>query len=95
VATSLLIERGYLKRPSVLPVSTGWGPTLANYYAKAKCPTCGAETRTTYRELMAGMARHFWLDEGATVQPECECKRTEETIVEPDGYRWQREREVR
>lgn len=43
----------------------------------------------------SGMARHFWLDEGATVQPECECKRTEETIVEPDGYRWQREREVR
>lgn len=42
----------------------------------------------------SGIARHFWLDEGQTVQPECECKRTEETIIEPDGYRWQRERVV-
>lgn len=39
-----------------------------------------------------GRARHFWLDEGRTVQPDCECKATEETVVEPDGYRWQRER---
>lgn len=23
---------------------------------------------------------------------QCECKETEETVVEPDGYRWQRER---
>lgn len=38
----------------------------------------------------SGVARHFWLDEGQTVQPECECKATEETVVEPDGYRWQR-----
>lgn len=37
-----------------------------------------------------GRARHFWLDRGRKVQPECECKRTEETVVEPDGYRWQR-----
>lgn len=40
----------------------------------------------------SGVARHFWLDEGRSVQPECECKRTEETVVEPDGYRWQKER---
>lgn len=40
----------------------------------------------------AGVARHFWLDEGRKVQPECECKATEETVVEPDGYRWQRPR---
>lgn len=40
----------------------------------------------------SGMARHFWLDEGRDVQPDCECKKTEETIVEPDGYRWQREK---
>lgn len=42
-----------------------------------------------------GLARHFWLDEGRRVQPDCECKRTEETVVEPDGYRWQRERLVK
>ena len=39
----------------------------------------------------SGVARHFWLDEGRSVQPECECKKTEETVIEPDGYRWQRE----
>lgn len=38
---------------------------------------------------LSGIARHFWLDEGRAVQPECECKLSEETIVEPDGYRWQ------
>lgn len=38
----------------------------------------------------SGRARHFWLDRGVKVQPECPCKSTEETIVEPDGYRWQR-----
>jgi hypothetical protein len=42
-----------------------------------------------------GNARHFWLDEGRAVQPECECKGTEETVIEPDGYRWQREKAVR
>lgn len=41
-----------------------------------------------------GLARHFWLDDGRALQPECECKSTEETIVEPDGYRWQRERKA-
>ena len=35
-----------------------------------------------------GVARHFWrpVDPGARV--DCECKTTEELIVEPDGYRW-------
>lgn len=35
-----------------------------------------------------GRARHFWLvcDEERRVA--CECKDEEETIVEPDGYRW-------
>lgn len=42
-----------------------------------------------------GRARHFWLDEGRTVQPECECKQVEETVIEPDGYRWQREKGAR
>lgn len=37
-----------------------------------------------------GIARHFWLVEGLGVQPDCECKKVEETIVEPDGFRWQR-----
>lgn len=37
----------------------------------------------------SGMARNFWLDEGATKQPDCECKSTEVTHVEPDGFKWQ------
>lgn len=35
-----------------------------------------------------GGARHFWqpVDPGERV--DCECKATEETITDPDGYRW-------
>lgn len=35
-----------------------------------------------------GRARHFWrpLDPAARVA--CECKQTEITVTEPDGYRW-------
>ncbi len=38
------------------------------------------------------IVRHFWLDEGRKVQPDCECKGVEETITEPDGYQWQKPR---
>lgn len=41
----------------------------------------------------SGRARHFWLvDDGRTVEPPCECKATEETVTEPDGYQWQKEK---
>lgn len=43
---------------------------------------------------VSGIARHFWLVVGATKQDECECKETEETVTEPDGYKWQRPRDV-
>jgi hypothetical protein len=35
-----------------------------------------------------GHARHFWLPVDLARRVTCECKETEETIVEPDGYRW-------
>ncbi len=35
-----------------------------------------------------GNARHFWRPLDATKRVDCECKATEDTIVEPDGYRW-------
>lgn len=36
-----------------------------------------------------GVARHFWLTVDPARRVDCECKTTEETIVEMDGYRWQ------
>lgn len=44
---------------------------------------------------LPGRARHFWMcDDGRKAEPPCDCKATEETIVEPDGFRWQRKRGV-
>lgn len=42
---------------------------------------------------LSGNARHFWIvADGRKRETPCECKATEETIVEPDGYQWQKER---
>lgn len=35
-----------------------------------------------------GVARHFWRPVDAAHRVDCECKATEDTVVEPDGYRW-------
>lgn len=35
-----------------------------------------------------GVARHFWLPVDPAHRVDCECKEDEDTIVEPDGYRW-------
>jgi hypothetical protein len=35
-----------------------------------------------------GNARHFWLPVDPSHRVDCECKETEATIVEPDGYTW-------
>lgn len=35
-----------------------------------------------------GIARHYWLPVDPARRGLCECKVTETTIVEPDGYRW-------
>lgn len=35
-----------------------------------------------------GIARHFWLPVDPAHRVDCECKETEEIIVEPDGYTW-------
>lgn len=35
-----------------------------------------------------GVARHFWMPVDPSRRVACECKTTEETVTEPDGYRW-------
>jgi hypothetical protein len=35
-----------------------------------------------------GNARHFFMPVDPAERVECECKTTEETVVERDGYRW-------
>jgi hypothetical protein len=35
-----------------------------------------------------GVARHFWKPVDPQHRVDCECKTTEDTIVDPDGYRW-------
>lgn len=40
-----------------------------------------------------GNARHFFLVVDPAHRVTCECKVDEETVVEPDGYRWQNSRE--
>lgn len=35
-----------------------------------------------------GAARHLWMPVDASRRVDCECKATEETMVEPDGYTW-------
>lgn len=40
-----------------------------------------------------GNARHFWLPVDPAHRVDCECKETEVTVIEPDGYQWQNDRE--
>jgi hypothetical protein len=35
-----------------------------------------------------GHARHFFLPVDPSRRVDCECKATEKTIIEPDGYKW-------
>jgi hypothetical protein len=39
-----------------------------------------------------GAARHFWMPVDPGRRVDCECKTTEEVVVEPDGHRWSRPR---
>lgn len=39
-----------------------------------------------------GLARHFWLHTDPARRVGCECKSTEETVVDPDGYTYTRPR---
>lgn len=39
-----------------------------------------------------GIARKFWLPLDPDKRVECQCKETEETVIEPSGMRWQRKR---
>lgn len=36
-----------------------------------------------------GVARHYFCPLDPSERVDCECKESEETIVEPDGYKWQ------
>ena len=38
----------------------------------------------------AGIARKFWMPVDPAERGVCECKTTEEQVVEPDGYTWSR-----
>lgn len=40
-----------------------------------------------------GVARHFFLPVDPMHRVDCECKRSDEQIVEPDGYRWSNSRQ--
>lgn len=40
-----------------------------------------------------GHARHFWLPIDPSRRVDCECKVTEETVIDPDGYTWTNTRE--
>lgn len=35
-----------------------------------------------------GVARHLWCPIDETARLACECKTSEQTVLEPDGYRW-------
>jgi hypothetical protein len=39
-----------------------------------------------------GVACHYWLPVDPAHRVDCQCKTDEDTIVEPDGYRWQNPR---
>jgi len=39
-----------------------------------------------------GIARKFWMPVDPAERRACECKETEEQVVEPDGYTWSRKR---
>lgn len=40
-----------------------------------------------------GIARKFWLPVDPAHRVDCECKATDELVVEPDGYRWSNARD--
>lgn len=40
----------------------------------------------------AAVARHFWREVDPSKRTECQCKETEEVVVEPDGYTYTRPR---
>jgi hypothetical protein len=49
----------------------------------------GAEEDNHY----PGAARYFWLPVYPAHRADCECKETEVTVVDADGYRWQNPRD--
>lgn len=59
VRTSQLIERGILRNPRVLPIATGWAPTIDHRLGLVRCDNddCLAKNRRPWPELRAGEAR--------------------------------------
>ncbi len=52
ISTDELIERGYLQRPRIVPVDSGWGPTDAHYSYTIKCSYCENQMATNNKRHM-------------------------------------------
>lgn len=59
VRTSQLIERGILRNPRVLPIATGWAPTIEHRLGLVRCEQddCLTRNRAPWPTLRAGEAR--------------------------------------
>ena len=49
ISTDELIDRGYLQRPKIIPVDSGWGPSEKHYTYTIKCPYCDNQMITSHR----------------------------------------------
>jgi hypothetical protein len=80
------------------PTGGGQGPTwLVSVSAKGRRPKPHELRRALRAFGMAGaeednhnpgIARHFFLPVDPSKRTDCECKTSEVTVVEADGYRW-------
>jgi hypothetical protein len=100
---ALMFQRGPLcvisgLEVAELPDGTGTGPQWHVSVSRANGRPTDDDMRIVLRdfELVGaeednhhpGVARHFWMPVDPAHRVDCECKIEEETIVEPDGYRW-------
>ena len=57
IGRKTLIEQGYLQAPKIVPVDSGWGPTLCHYSLIVVCGECGKKLNTTHEKLTNSKAR--------------------------------------
>lgn len=85
------------------PDGDGQGPTwIVSISRKGRRIATTEECRRLLRHLgigqaeednhEPGIARKFWWPLDPAKRVECQCKETEETVIEPSGMRWQRKR---
>lgn len=55
VPTRMLLDLGYLNRPTIVPVRSRWKPTPACYWWNVTCPRCAGVTRTTWGPWQEGL----------------------------------------